>query len=59
MENNKLTREDAELGIKKLLEGLKQEQPQKPWTKIFRSEEDWEYLEKKLIGSIDEDILKK
>jgi len=60
MKNNKWDRKDAELGKEKLLKELKEEKP--GWTNMYRSEEDFEYLEKELNMLIDEEesrILKK
>ena len=60
MKNNKWDRKDAELGKEKLLNELKEEKP--GWTNMYRSEEDFEYLEKELNMLIDEEesrILKK
>ena len=56
MKNNKFNREDAELGKEKLLKELKEEKL--GWTNIYRSEEDWEYLEKELNRLIDEEELR-
>jgi hypothetical protein len=58
--NNKWNRKEVELGKKKLLKELKEEKPE--WTNVYRSEEDFEYLEKELNMLIDEEesrILKK
>ena len=60
MKNNKWDRKDTELGKEKLLKELKEEKP--GWTNMYRSEEDFEYLEKELNMLIDEEesrILKK
>jgi len=54
--NNKWNRKDAELGKEKLLKELKEEKP--GWTNIFRSEEDFENLEKDLNRLIDEEELR-
>jgi len=54
--NNKWNRKDAELGKEKLLKELKEEKP--GWTNIFRSEEDFENLEKELNRLIDEEELR-
>jgi len=54
--NNKWNRKDAELGKEKLLKELKEEKP--GWTNIYRSEEDFEYLEKELNRLIDEEELR-
>ena len=56
MKNNKWNRKDAELGKEKLLKELKEEKER--WTNIYRSEEDWEYLEKELDRLIDEEELR-
>jgi len=56
MKNNKWNRKDAELGKEKLLKELKEEKP--GWTNIFRSEEDFENLEKDLNRLIDEEELR-
>ena len=56
MKNNKWDRNDAELGKEKLLEELKEEKP--GWTNMYRSEEDFEYLEKELNMLIDEEELR-
>jgi hypothetical protein len=54
--NNKWNRKDAELGKEKLLKELKEEKL--GWTNIYRSEEDFEYLEKDLNRLIDEEELR-
>jgi len=56
MKNNKWNRKDAELGKEKLLKELKEEKS--GWTNIFRSEEDFENLEKDLNRLIDEEELR-
>ena len=55
MKNNKWNRKDAELGKEKLLKELKEEK--QGWTNMYRSEEDFEYLEKELNMLIDEEEL--
>jgi len=57
MKNNKWNRKDAELGKEKLLKELKEEKP--AWKNIYRSEEDFEYLEKELNRLIDEEELRR
>ena len=56
MENKKWNRKDAELGKEKLLKKLKEEKS--GWTNIYRSKEDWEYLEKELNRLIYEEEIK-
>ena len=58
--NNKWNRKEVELAKENLLKELKEEKS--GWTNIYRSEEDFEYLEKELNRLIDEEeliILKK
>ena len=56
-ENDKWTRKEAELSKYKLLKELK-EIPKNGWINIFRSEEDFERLEKELEKLIDEEEMK-
>ena len=56
MKNNKWNRKEVELNKEKLLKELRKEKL--GWTNIYRSEEDFKYIEKELNRLIDEEELR-